>query len=579
MSSEFLSDLFGDQEGYVYSPIKADPKNPKSWEQYFFNWPQERTLLEEHIGDFNRREVYISPVMFTDPRISPETFKGTCVVWTEFDGTLPNKAIEPTMRIMSSQEGHEHWYWRLDHFETDKTIIEDITRRIAFHYGADLSAWDYQQVLRPVDTWNHKRNKPVTLLSKNNILYSINDFLGIPIPPAGTRVDIHEGRLPGKEEVLAKYRWTVDALDLLFKDEIPKGRRSDALARLAHEVIESGCSNEEAFVLLLSKDDVWGKFVGRSDRKRRIESLIANVRRRKATVAEIVHGAPEVYRFSDFMNTNIELKWAIEGLLPVAGSMVIFGKPGIGKSTFSLRLAIHLALGKDKFLLWNIINRQRVLFVSLEMQHYEVKEFFRDMQIPEDEERELQEQFFIWPIGNPYPFDTPDQQLELVKYIKLHKIELVIIDSLSISMYGSVKDDDAIKRLNSFLNEDVRRDLKCSYIFIHHPRKKGIGETESKDDLDDGYGSTYINANAQTVVVLSSRPGSNRIKVKLPKTRMVRKMEDFEIERTPNRGFILVGSNQAAYIKETMDTTISEPGESPPDEIPTNNSLGKLFNF
>jgi len=60
---------------------------------------------------------------------------------------------------------------------------------------------------------------------------------------------------------------------------------------------------------------------------------------------------------------------------------------------------------------------------------------------------------------------------------------------------------------------------------------------------------------------------------------MVRKMEDFEIERTPNRGFVLVGSNQAAYTKETMDNTISEPGESPPDEIPTNNSLGKLFNF
>lgn len=583
MTNEFLTDLFGDQEGIVYAPVKSD-----KWEQHFFAWPQERDLLEQHVEDFNSRDVYLSPVLFKeklrstdgtrDLTVTPENFKGTNYLWTEFDGNLPTDFIRPTIRVASSIEGHEHWYWRLKEFVTDKTILEDITRRIAFHYGADLSVWDYQQVLRPVDTWNHKRNKPVTLLSKSNVLYSISDFLGIPIPPAGTRVDISD-KLPSKEQVLAKYKWTVDALDLLFKDEIPKGKRSDALARLAHEVIESGASNDEAYVLLLDRDDYWGKFVGRTDRKKRIESLIANVRRRKSTVAEIVHGAPEVYRFYDFMQTNIQLKWAIEGLLPVAGSMVIFGKPGIGKSTFSLRLAMSLALGRDRFLLWNIITKQRVLFVSLEMQHYEVKEFFNDMKISDEEQRQLQEQFFIWPIGNPYPFDTPDQQIELIKYIKMHKIELVIIDSLSIAMYGSVKDDDAVKRLNSFLNEDVRRDLKCSYIFIHHPRKKGIDENRKDESQDDAFGSTYINANAQTVVVLSSRPGSARIHVKLLKTRMSQGMRDFEIERTPDRGFVLVGTSTPESTVVSGANATSENRDSSTNKEPENGSLGKLFGF
>jgi hypothetical protein len=571
MSNKFLADLFDGQEGIVYAPIKG-----KTWEQHFFEWPLEREKLERHLKDYDKRDVYLSPVLFNERRIAPETFKGTSYLWTEFDGSLPpNKdVIQPTMRVASSIEGHEHWYWKLDSFVTDKVLIEDLTRRIAYHYGADLSVWDYQNVLRPVDTWNHKRNKPVTLLDQNESVYSVNDFLWVPIPPAGSKVSISLGGLPSKESILAKYNWKFDALDLLFKDTIATGSRSDALVRLGHECIEVGLSNEETYVLLEDRDTVWGKFVGRTDRQKRLEDIIASVRRKKSVTAEIVHGAPEVYRFGDFMRTNINLKWAIEGLLPVAGSMVIFGKPGIGKSTFSLRLAMALSLGKDSFLLWRIITKQRVLFVSLEMQHYEVKEFFKDMAIDEGDQEQLQEQFFIWPIGNPYPFDTPDQQIELIKYIKMHKIEVVIIDSLSIAMYGSVKDDDAIKKLNSFLNEDVRRDLKCSYIFIHHPRKKGIDDRNSKDDQDDSFGSTYINANAQTVMVLSQRPSSTRVHVKLLKTRMSIGMKDFEIERTPNRGFVLVGS----ATPPTTTVVIQTDGETT-DEAGPNKALGTLFNF
>lgn len=573
MTNDFLEDLFGGQTGIVYSPILYRDKD--IFKQHFFEWPQEREKLERHIRNWNKREVYISPVLFTEARISPETFKGTKFLWTEFDGKLPSTSEvrdPPTMRVASSVEGHEHWYWRLDNFVEDKVLIEDLTRRIAYHYGADLSVWDYQNVLRPVDTWNHKRNKPVSLLSRNDNTYRVDDFLWVPIPPAGTKVDVKLGELPPRELILAKYRWPADDLDLLFKNEIPKGSRSDALARVVHACLEQGLTNEETYVILEERDSVWGKYVGRTDRQKRLEATIANVRGRKSFVAEVTHGAPEVYHFYDFMQTDIKLKWAIEGLLPVAGSMVIFGKPGIGKSTFSLRLAMSLALGKDKFLLWNIINKQRVLFVSLEMQHYEVKEFFHDMQISEEEQRELQDQFFIWPIGNPYPFDTPDQQVELIKYVKMHKIELVIIDSLSIAMYGSVKDDDSIKRLNSFLNEDIRRDLKCSYIFIHHPRKEGIGDEKKRDGLDDSYGSTYINANAQTVVVLSQKPGSARVHVKLLKARMSIGMKDFYIERTSDRGFVLVGSTDNA------DPGIQGRGTST-DQGTTNNSLGKLLNL
>jgi KaiC/GvpD/RAD55 family RecA-like ATPase len=566
MTNEFLTDLFGDQEGIVYAPIKD-----KGWEQHFFEWPKEREKLEAHIRDFNKRDVYLSPVLFNEKRISPETFKGTNYLWTEFDGIVPKDTITPTMRVMSSNEGHEHFYWKLNEFVTDKVLVEDLTRRIAYHYGADLSCYDYQQVLRPVDTWNHKRNKPVTLLSKTDVSYSINDFLNVPIPPAGTRVSLSLGNLPTREQVLAKYSWKYDTLDLLFKN-IEVGGRSSALMRLAYDAIEVGCSNEEAYVLIEERDRAWGKFTGRNDRERWLQNTIAVAVGKKLTKAEL-HQEPttETFRFHDFMRSKIKLKWAIEGLLPVAGSMVILGRPSVGKTTFSLRMAMNLALGEEKFLDWVIVNRQKVLFVSLEMQHDELKQFFEDMELSEEKREELQEWFHIWPIGFAYPFDVPDQQPDLLKHIDQHGIELVIIDSLSLAMYGSVKNDDDVKRLNSYMNEDIRSKRKCGYIFIHHDRKKGIDDATSIADLDDAFGSRYITANAQTVISISQRRGSPRVHVNLLKTRMAIGMKEFDIERTPDRGFIVVGS--------APTTIITGHGETASNEGPTGLSLGKMLNL
>lgn len=573
MDNNFLTDLFGNETGIVYAPVKGP-----TWKQHFFEWPEQRAQLEEHISDYNKRDVYLSPVLFNEPRISPETFKGTNYLWTEFDGTIPTDAIQPTMRVMSSQEGHEHWYWKLDQFLTDKVMVEDLTRRIAYHYGADLSVWDYQNVLRPEGTWNHKRNRPVTLVSKTENTYSINKFLWLPIPDAGTRVSIKFGDLPPKEGVLAKYNWKLSTLDLLFKDKVADGKRSDSLTRLAYDCAEAGCSNEEIYVLLEDRDSVWGKYVGRSDRVKRLESFVTYVRGKKLLAAELnQEPSTEIFRFEDFMKSDIKLKWAIEGLLPVAGSMLIIGKPGIGKSTFALRMAMSLALGHEYFLDWRIINQQKVLFVSLEMQYAELKQFFLDMDIPEDAQHELQKWFHIWPIGYAYPFDVPDQQPELLKFIDRHGIELVIIDSLGLSMYGSTSSDDDVKRLNSFLNEDVRSKRKCGYVFIHHDRKQSIENSHRVADLDDSFGSRYVTANAQTVIILAHRKGSPKIHVNLVKTRMAIGAREFDIERTPNRGFELVGPSHST---RTIESGIVVTGREPPsDKKPDDNSLGKLFNL
>ncbi len=572
--NQFLQDLYGEQEGFVYAPTKEG-----GWKQHFFEWPKERAALESHLTKYNEYDVYISPVLFSEKRIAPETFKGTQYLWTEFDGQTPGEFISPSMRIMSSQEGHEHWYWKLDEFTTDRKKIEDITRRIAYHYSADLSVWDYQNVLRPPDTWNHKRNRPVTLVERDERLYSINDFLDLPIPAASTKISIQMGELPPRMQVLAKYKWKANTLDLLFKDEITDGKRSDALVRLAYDAIEAGCSNEETYVLLEERDSVWGKFVGRTDREKRLLSQISYVRSKKLASAEIdIDSATEVYRFHDFMSTDIKLEWAVEGLLPVAGSLVVLGAEGIGKSTFLLRMGMDISLGRERFLNWAIKKRQRVLFVSLEMQHAELKSFYEDMQIPLEQQIEMQEWMHIWPIGHAYPFDTPDQQVEILKYIDRHKIDIIIIDSLGLSMYGSTKNDDDVKRLNAFMNEDIRKARKCSYIFIHHTRKKGTDEPKKMAELDDSFGSRYITANAQTVALITQKPSTPKLNIRMLKTRMSLQQKDFEITRTPDRGF-KVADDSTTTTNRVQSDDGTKDGHSDSDQGKSGIALGKVLRF
>jgi len=537
--TEFVTDLFENQEGFIYSPFKKILTT--RWYSKFFQWPDQKDKFLEHIQDFNDREIYLSPALFTAPRINPTTFKGTSYVWAEFDGEVPtNPDFAPTIRIQSSESGHEHWYWRLDHFETDKNVIEEISKRLAYHYGADLSGWDYQQVLRPPDTFNHKRGKPVVLLNHSISTYSTDNFNSLPEPPATAHTTIDTLNLP-----------KLTLLELMHK-EVKYGARSDALARLAFECVEMGMSNEEVYVVIEEADQRWQKFVGRDDRQRRLAGIISHVRAIKAQQYEIIHKDQQVFRFKDFLETEIKLEWIIENVLPVSGSAVIFGKGGIGKSTFSLRLAISLALGRDQFLGWSIAKRVKVLFTSLEMQHDELKQFFLEMGLTTEEIEELQEWFYIWPIGHAYPFDTPDQQIEILKQIDQHNIGLIIIDSHALAMYGSIKDDDAVKRLNSFLNEDVRKARGCGYFFIHHPRKLTLNDPKKPVDQDDSFGSIYIMYNAQTIMHLHPMAiGSNRLELKFIKSRMTEGNQSLMLERKSNRDFEVVDPDAKPQIKMT----------------------------
>ena len=150
--ASFVDTLFSvEDKGYAYSPTK---NQYGEWETHFFKWPQKRQELILHVlsnsMDF---DVYLSPSLFKAPSAKQQAWKGTHYVWIEFDGNVPEelpKGIpEPSIRVQSSEQKHEHWYWRLKDFNTDGSSIAGLCKSLTYTLDADKSGWDYNQVLRP----------------------------------------------------------------------------------------------------------------------------------------------------------------------------------------------------------------------------------------------------------------------------------------------------------------------------------------------------------------------------------------------------------------------------------------------
>ena len=122
--ANFVDTLFSvDEKGYIYSPTKSESGY---WQTYFFKWPQQRQDAIMHMLTQSRHsDVYLSPSLFKAPSAKKQAWKGSNYVWIEFDGNvpekLPNGIPEPTIRVQSSEDSHEHWYWRLQDFNTNSS--------------------------------------------------------------------------------------------------------------------------------------------------------------------------------------------------------------------------------------------------------------------------------------------------------------------------------------------------------------------------------------------------------------------------------------------------------------------------
>jgi hypothetical protein len=550
----FIDLLYGDQTGYIYAPTKHDTGEVDSrgnpvffWQPYFFQYPAKKYDAATHLlTHAESHDCYLAPSVFKAPSDKKNAWKGSQYVWIEFDGnapkTLPDGVPSPSIRINSSTKGHEHWYWRLDEFCTDRNALEGLSKGLTYTLDADKSGWDCTQVLRPPGTIHQESRKRVRLLTSGTDSVGFGDFRGLVEPPDTAITNTTISELPDIQDIMGKFTWKQDSLDLFKKPTIEIGKRSSAMTRLGFDCIEMGMTNEEAYVILYNADERWGKFKSRnpSERAKRLIGLITHCRSKKEVQAELrLADRDSFMALGDFLALDLHINWLYDGFLTEKGLGIISAQPGVGKSTLSIRMGISAILGKP-FLKWNYTSttRPRVGFLSLEMAGLECRQFIMNMWpgFNQEEQELIRQEFRLLPLGYALALGNKEAQQYILDEIDKHEIKFLIIDSLKAA---TGLDEKHMDSFFNWINRFVRNERGVTVWLVHHNRKPGNEGPRKPRGLEDLYGDTFIGAHPTTIVSLWRRNKSD-IEVLPFKIRLAEESDPFVIRRQPNLDFAVL---------------------------------------
>lgn len=540
---KFVSLLFeGEDKGYVYAPVK---EATGVWRDVTFKWPSKRDDLVKHLlQESQKHDVYLAPAFFKAPNPKRQGFLHARFVWVEFDGNapvkLPRDVPEPTIKVQSSVDKHEHWYWRLQEPIDNRETLEGLTRNLAYMLDADKSGWDANQVLRAPGTIHQDSGRRVKFLRADEQAYSLGAFSKIIVASYQELAMSKLQDLPVADEVIQKYKWPEDAISLFNRPEQPVGARSSAMTRLGFHCIEMGMTNEEAYVILLHADERWGKYKNRSaeDRQKRLLGIVLHCRSKKESEAEINLFEREKFTsLKDLRASKVTLDWLFKDLLPLKGLGTISARPGVGKSTLSLQLCISVTLGKD-FLDWENQKRDGLNagFLSLEMGREEVLDFLSLMSnnLSEAEDLQMSERLFLLPQGYAMALDDPKYQRAILDEIEDHNIQFLVIDSLKAA---TRLETEKLDKFYEWINKEVRSNRGVTVWIIHHNRKANKDQGPERD-TDDLFGDTFIAAHPTTILVMTVMKDAKDFLLMHPvKIRSAPTQDTFPIRRTENLFF------------------------------------------
>lgn len=327
-------------------------KSPSGkWKDNFFK----RTELSKIPGFVKGKmssDVYMCPQGFSEARRHKDFAEDPFTLFADLDECNPRRlAIKPTVAIESSP-GRYVAFWF-----TDSPVSEELNRRMSYHSGADVSGWDYTQVLRFPGTKNHKyKRKPtVKVLWSDGPRYSVKRLEKM-VP----QIEDKKGKTYGgkAQDIYEDYE---DDLSRRVRKELINPRidrtadRSKVLWWLIQECVETGMKEEEIFTLLWENE--WNKFNGRRGGEAMLQRQISKALgshvggnkelKRKTTKKKTKKGKSKFFEVIT-MDKVVEEKhdWLVEDFIARGEPAMVEGDPGVGKSYFLMWLAIHFCDGK-----------------------------------------------------------------------------------------------------------------------------------------------------------------------------------------------------------------------------------------
>lgn len=569
--TEFLGDIWQDGGrvflGWKPNPASWDVPSPKSWPG-----DSEKIISFILAASAKAKDVYFAPTIYKSnaPNKESDNVIHSHVLYCDFDGNADegrellaaHGLPEPSWRVQTSLEGHEHWYWKLDK-PAITSEFEPVNKKLTYALKADKSGWDAAQFLRPPFTSNQGMKKgvqvkPVSsvfILERNGKSYSLSAFDSIPNVNASiieNTIKVELGELPTIGEVLAMYKWDNQHLDLFNNPPDVKGSRDESLMRMAYFGAEVGMTDEAIYVIIEDVSRRLGKFL-RSDRERQLAALIKNARAKHPysgikPVASL-EDIQQVFTINELLNAEFQLDWLVENMIPKGTINFISAESGIGKSRITLQLAEAMAAGKQ-FLEWPIDRKIKTMYLSLEMDRYMLKHFSEGLSGGTDYAKDISDNLLLVPVGNPISLVSEDGIKYIEYLIETHRPEIIFIDALGSLTLGELSEVEAksiMTKLKGFIGE-----YGTTFYIIHHNRKPPSAQAKSAPTLADVYGNQYIVTDAALVLTLWMPDNQSHVELITLKSRA----------RQSDKSLVLDGSRGFHFIfKEHVEDLDADPLE------------------
>lgn len=157
--------------------------------------------------------------------------------------------------------------------------------------------------------------------------------------------------------------------------------------------------------------------------------------------------------------------WMVDGLLVQGDIVLLAGDPGVGKSWFTLDLALATLGLRDEWLGMPVLKNGPVIVVDQENPETTVRQRVRRLGLVGDHP----DLHYLW-----YQGVRLDQDPErLFEYAEAVEPKLIVIDSISRVHF---KNENSAEEMNPLLNGGIyplSRQLGCTVVMIHHLAKHG----------------------------------------------------------------------------------------------------------
>jgi DNA polymerase III delta prime subunit len=333
-----------------------------------------------------------------------------------------------------------------------------------------------------------------------------------------------------------------DEITNLIMEGKPEGERSEAMMSVINSMVGAGYSDDHIFYVFYSCP-IGEKHMGRgSTRDKCLQDEIDKARnyvQQGSASVDIVVKEPEfsldIVWGDEFVAREYEIIPMIDGMLEEKGSLLLIGPTGIGKSIFTLNIA--MAIGSAQKSLWDRFAIQRPLRTAIVQAENPAPFVWQRMRMIAGGDESLSAGLnrVALPVVNErfrtLGFKFMEKKFrELVLRIKDKTMaDILIVDPL-ISYAGVDENNNSEMRNTLDALTDVCMQAELSLIMIHHSGKVG------DQGVHTGRGASSLSDWASNVVVLTNEvnSGQQTIKVKSEKTRVGPRFETFHLEKDGN---------------------------------------------